>query len=479
MTLSGQRISHYLKVLIWGIGLLLVALSAYISPLLGLLVSVISPIVLLALGMTPLVAASLVLIASPLRALVATEVSSPIDLTIPLLVLLSTIYLIHAVLNRNWTVRMSPVYVILVIFILLTGLSVVQATSISAWLSEWLKWWILLTISVFIADRLFWWRWLLFILVISGVSNAFVGIYIFLGGSGADHLIILDRYFRAFGTFGQPNPFGGFMGLLLPVSLMLCYGYAKYYRAKRQNIAISLFYGIASLFLLLGLLASWSRGAWLALGISLFVVFLAAPRAWLTRMRNIIGLLVLIITITGTGLLPTSITNRFASSFEDLFVLQDTAGVDIAPANYAVIERLAHWQAAWNMAEHSPWLGVGLGNYEIAYRQFSLLNWPVPLGHAHNYYLNLLSEAGIIGLLSYILLWVVVFRVTWQAQRTTANSLARMALLGLLGSWSYLLCHSLLDNLYVNNLFIHLGIMLGVLATLHRQAAQQTEWKYS
>lgn len=478
MTRSVQAFALYIKPLIWGIALLLVAVSAYISPLLGLLIGVVGPIVLYAVGMTPLVATSLLLIAAPLRALVATEVSSPIDLTIPLLVFLGIAYLIHVSFCRRWTIQLSPIYVILVIFLLMTGLSIVQAASINAWFSEWLKWWILLGIAVFIADRLAYWRWLLFILVVSGISNAIVGLYIFLGGSGADHLIILDRYFRAFGTFGQPNPFGGFMGLLLPLSLSLLYGYTKSTKENKTNLVPALFYAIASLLLLLGLLVSWSRGAWLALGAALFIVFLTAPKTWLHRLRNATVSLILVLFVAGVDLLPSSITNRLGSSFEDLFVLQDTAGVDITPANYAVIERLAHWQAAWNMAEYSPWLGVGLGNYEIAYRQFSLLNWPMPLGHAHNYYLNLLSETGIIGLLSYTLLWIIVFRATWQAQRT-ADDLTRLALLGLLGSWSYLLAHSLLDNLYVNNLFIHLGIMFGVLAALHRQATQQTDWKYS
>ncbi len=49
--------------------------------------------------------------------------------------------------------------------------------------------------------------------------NALIGLYEFFGGSGALVLLIDNRFSRAFGTFGQPNPFGGFMGLLAPVAL--------------------------------------------------------------------------------------------------------------------------------------------------------------------------------------------------------------------------------------------------------------------
>ncbi len=69
------------------------------------------------------------------------------------------------------------------------------------------------------------WEWLVFALVLSGIANALIGIYEYFGGSGALHLLIDGVHFRAFGTFGQPNPFGGFMGLLAPVALMAAIGY--------------------------------------------------------------------------------------------------------------------------------------------------------------------------------------------------------------------------------------------------------------
>jgi O-antigen ligase len=55
------------------------------------------------------------------------------------------------------------------------------------------------------------------------------------------------------------------------------------------------------------------------------------------------------------------------------------------------------------MARQRPALGVGFGNYEAAYPQYRLMSWPFALGHAHNYYLNLLSETGVAGLAAYLL----------------------------------------------------------------------------
>ena len=44
-------------------------------------------------------------------------------------------------------------------------------------------------------------------------------------------------------------------------------------------------------------------------------------------------------------------------------------------SNIALIERLAHWEAAQRMFERSPWLGVGAGNYAAVYPEVRLPLW--------------------------------------------------------------------------------------------------------
>jgi O-antigen ligase len=113
------------------------------------------------------------------------------------------------------------------------------------------------------------------------------------------------------------------------------------------------------------------------------------------------------------------------------------------------------------------WTGVGFGDYEPAYPDYGLVNWPIALGHAHNYYLNLAAETGLIGLLAYLILWAAVFWVTWRATRqATPGSWRRGLAIGLLGAWTHLSVHQLFDNLYVNNVHLHVAVMLGMVALL-------------
>ena len=199
---------------------------------------------------------------------------------------------------------------------------------------------------------------------------------------------------------------------------------------------------------------------------------LCFPRRWWQRFALVgVGLL-FIAGLWVADAIPQSIAARLGSITAEAFNVADVRGVDITPANYAIVERLAHWQAAIRMVESYSVLGVGAGNYEIAYSSYRLLNWPEALGHAHNYYLNVLAETGIMGFTAYITMWVGIISITWLST-LTQDTFARCVAIGLLGSWIYLAVHSLTDNLYVNNMFLHIGVLMGLLVLLYRQ---RTTW---
>lgn len=319
-------------------------------------------------------------------------------------------------------------------------------------------------------SKRFGWRFPVYALLAAGTAQAVIGIYTFSGGSGADHLYIGGRFFRAFGTFGQPNPFGAFMGLLAPVAIMFSYNLALrlWFRRseKPQTNVIVVSQLLFSLFiaalLTTGVFASWSRGAWLGFIASTVVILIALPRRTWTSLGILLFVALIGLIVWTSGVLPSSISSRIASASQEIFVLSDVRGVDITAENYPIVERLGHWQAAIRMAEAQPWLGVGFGNFDAAYSQVSLINWDQSLGHAHNYYLNVFAETGIIGLAAYLALFATVLRVSWRA-RNHPDLEARGIVIGLLGAWIYLLVHSLTDNLYVNNVFMHIGVMLGLL----------------
>jgi O-antigen ligase len=433
-------------------------------------------------ALSPYAALIIMLLVAPLRTLIATESALQLPLDIGQFAVIGFLlaYLLWCVLRQQSLVRVwrSPLITALGVFIVVVALSGLTAFSLSAWLSEVLKWLqILILVIVLLAlVRQREWEWLLFALATAGVANALVGIYQFFGGSGALHLLINDRYFRAFGTFGQPNPFGGFMGLLIPIAAAAALGYGQrawsLFKHTRSLLTLSLLiaagYAAAALLMLVALGMSWSRGAWLGVATAAVVMAFGLPHRTSRGLLFLVTALVIFAVLWITGLLPASVTARISSSTQEFFAFEDVRGVDITPENYAVVERLAHWQAAANMLRANPWLGVGFGNYEVVYDYYRLMSWVEPLGHAHNYYLNLLAEVGVLGLLGYGKVWVVIILMTWRA-RQHPDALARFVVIGLLGTWTYLGVHSVFDNLYVNNIFLHFGVLAGILAILYNQ----------
>ncbi|MDX1686753.1 MAG: O-antigen ligase family protein [Candidatus Promineifilaceae bacterium] len=439
-------------------------------------VALFAPVVLLLTLRRPLIAVALMLIAGPWGALENVALGgSLLDSGQLLFLFVVALWLARGVLRRRVVIPHAFLNLPLALFLGVAVLSLLDATSLTFGLKELLKWievalvmWIVIDLAGDDAATVY--RRPLALFLLAGLTQAAIGVWQFgLRGDGPEHFLILDRFYRAYGTFEQPNPFAGFMawnaalGIGTFVGLIVAFWHGRKELDKREW-AWLLFIGGCAAASTLALLLSWSRGAWLGFAAAMAVFLLFWPRrAWLGPV-----LLLAAIGLFALGwqldLVPAPLVNRLAGFTDDLRV-GDVRGVDINDANYAVIERLAHWQSAVDMARNNLWLGVGFGNYEPAYDDYALINWPFPLGHAHNYYLNILAETGVLGTAAYLLFWAAVFWKTLGLLRRLGWP-ERGVVLGLLAAWTALSVHHLLDKLYVNNLYLHLGVMFGILQLL-------------
>ncbi len=467
------------------VGLLLIRLS----PLEGLLLVGGSAVVIGAL-IEPLIGLAAALFLGPLKAYLSAEVGQvPAQIAHVFIALALASWLAHGLARREVRFPHSPLLLPLLAFFGVALLSLWDAVGLLAYgAPELLKWAQVILLLIFISDHLGAERdspsaklsWAVGALLLSGLFQACVGIWQFgLRGEGPEHFAIASvlggDFYRAYGTFEQPNPYAGFLGLMLPLALGSLWGaVTRSVQSHRLNQS-SVYAAAAALAMLAALGMSWSRGAWLGFGAALLAMAFALPRKAGWRILLVVTLIAGAGGIYASGLLPASITARLTGFIQDLRtdklgLLEDVRGVPINDSNYAVIERLAHWQTALSMFRYNFWTGVGFGCYEPNYPSFALINWPIALGHAHNYYLNLLAEIGLVGLTAYLALWAVIFWQTWGVIRR-ARGFPRGIAVGLLGTWTHLSVHHLLDNLYVNNVHLHFGVLLGILAWLVRSCS--------
>ena len=385
------------------------------------------------------------------------------------------IWIGRGLLQRDVHIPLPPLLLPLLGFVGVALLSLWKPTDVWMGLLELGKWGQMLVMFLLVYDRVRGVqgrkRVILVIALLAGVAvfQALVGLWQFgLADDLPEHFAIDARFYRAYGTFEQPNPYAGFLGLIggLLAGLALAGVWDWLLRITNHESRITNFKFGLLLFALVAvvaaLLASWSRGGWMGFAAAIFVIAILLPR------RSGWGLVLAVVIVVGglglyaAGWLHPSIASRL-TGFLEYTRFEDVRGVGINDANFAVIERMAHWQAALSMWRERFWLGVGFGCYEAAYPAHRLINWPFALGHAHNYYLNLLAETGILGLGAYLTLLGSIFVSLWRTSRRTTGWLRGLAL-GLAGAWTHFTVHNFVDNILVNNVHLHLGVLLALSA---------------
>ncbi len=401
------------------------------------------------------------------------------DLLIGLIVAL---WLLRGWAHRDWKWPSAPLVWPLLLYLGAISLSLAQAWSLSAALPEFLKWVEILALYVAVSAILpsqkrprflpspF--TVLLVSLLGAGALEALLGIAQFLLRLGPPGFIVLGRFLRAYGTFAQPNPYAGYLGLIFPLALSLALHTLSDLlspRSARQptnwGTLLSLwFYPVTAMLIGLGLLASWSRGGWLGMLAGSAVVFtLRSRRAAI--LSGLIGLLLIAGIILGLmGLLPPVVAQRFQGIQDWTLFLRpvELRAIRVTGTNFALVERMAHWWAAYAMWKAHPLLGVGIGNYAVAYEAYRMPGWKEPLGHAHNILLNVLAETGLVGLGAYLLLWTWIF-VTGLRSLREHRGMRRAVQVGALGGLMHLTVHNLFDNLYVHGIYAYVALLLVLL----------------
>jgi O-antigen ligase len=459
-------------------------------------------VIFLLIVLRPLFGIALALLVGPLGALEQLVFgTSSLDTGQVILIISLMSWLGHGLVRRRIRIPRTQFTLPLILFLLVGLISLLGAASIVLGMMELLKWLEIFLVLMLVVDLgqesssyqnekiersiiggpsiAF---WLVGMLLLAGLSQALIGIWQFaFRGSGPEHFLVLTRFYRAYGTFEQPNPFGGFMnlsvllalGILIGLIAALWLGRRRIPQSQDHHFHLTSSKRMFCLLLLvaltvgttgIALLFSWSRGAWFGFAAGLVSMLLFLPRKRVLGFLLVGSLIVLVVSIFLVGLLPDAIRGRLTSFTQDL-TMGDVRGVDINDENYSVLERQAHWQAGLEMFGSDVLLGVGFGNYALAYEDFALLNWPQALGHAHNYYVNLLAEVGMLGLVTYMIFWIMVFWWTISLLQILPWP-DRGIGLGLLSVWVALAAHHLVDKLYVNNIYIHLGVLLGLLQLL-------------
>ena len=202
---------------------------------------------------------------------------------------------------------------------------------------------------------------------------------------------------RVYSFFDNPNTFAEVLILLLPLvlALSLC---SKHWLGKLAAFGIFMVGGVA-------LAMTYSRASWVGFACAMVVfVFLWKPK--------LIPAFILLCCVA-VPFLPDTIWNR---------ILTITNMNDSSTSS-----RFPLYEAAINVIKSSPITGGGLGTAATqAYiKKFNLYHGEAPFVHAHNFYLQVWIEAGLLGVVGFVssMLWNI--KRTAHMVRHRADSAAR------------------------------------------------------
>jgi len=125
--------------------------------------------------------------------------------------------------------------------------------------------------------------------------------------------------------------------------------------------------------------------------------------------------------------------------------------------------RTTIWKQASGILKDYPVVGTGLGTFPIAFRRYQTSLLDLLVDHAHNDYLEVAAETGIVGA---VLLFIPILALLLKmivAYAGARNPYRRSVLLACVGSAAALLVHSAMDfNFHVPANALLFAVVLGL-----------------
>jgi len=266
------------------------------------------------------------------------------------------------------------------------------------------------------------------------------------------------------GPFVNPNHFAGYVEMATLVALGLTLALLSRTTGKLNLAGIRaalldrdwtlprllLLGGLATLGLS-GLLISGSRGGYLAFGVGVVFLFLAK------RLR---GALIVLAGAVVVGGVAVGLVSSLGPGGPEL----DTIPLASSELSPSYLLRLDAWEKTLDMFADFPVTGTGLGTFQWAFASYQRSGEWLSWADAHNDYLQVLAEGGLVGaaLLTWGL-WVFIRRVIRPALARSSRQL-RWTTVATAAAVVAMMIHSVVDfNLQTPSNALLFAVLVGIL----------------
>jgi O-antigen ligase len=180
---------------------------------------------------------------------------------------------------------------------------------------------------------------------------------------------VTDFSGRAFSSMGNPDFFGGFLVIIIPLCLFLFYSYGR----KKISAALFVFFTVV-------LFLSQTRSSLFAFAVSLILMFFLFREYF---KQNILVLL----AAAAAGAVLIAVTGRFDGFLERIR--------DIGAGNADLQGRVSMWSAGLDMIKNNFFTGSGISSVRYVFDLYRPGGAYFETDHLHNDFIELAAESGI------------------------------------------------------------------------------------
>ncbi len=305
---------------------------------------------------------------------------------------------------------------------------------------------------------------------------AFTGIIIYTlvkhAPFGFDNQVMAHSVCRPF--YKDHTSYGATLAMVLPMLVPL------FTFIKREDINTRFLMVLLGLLILFATVVSYTRATWLSIIASLVVWAIIKLKIRIEIVLVSIAILVGVFYSVRSQVMIEMEQNRVESSGEFAEHVQSMSNISTDQSN---LERINRWSCALRMWKDKPFFGFGPGTYQFEYGRYQRSYEKTKIstdfgirGTAHSEYFGPLSEEGVFGLLSILMVIGTTFytgiRVFYTSKRKTIRVFSLAVLVGLVSYYFHGLMNNFLDTDKISVLFWGFTAMLVAMDVYHRDTPE-------
>lgn len=194
-------------------------------------------------------------------------------------------------------------------------------------------------------------------------------------------------------TYVNHNHFAGYLELIIPVTI----GAIILYKSSGIVVRTALIGALAVM--VSAFVFSQSRGAWISLSISLFLMNILLIRGNVLKMRSLLIMFLVIAAIFSLAYLNEGSISRRIDSISD-----------VASGEATLETRLQIWDGTIDMIKANPLIGTGIGTFVWGFPRYRPMGLNVRAHYTHNDYLHMTAEMGILAFPLMIFILAIIIR---------------------------------------------------------------------